>query len=81
MEKESLSKIVGINLKREIRLSRYRTQEEFAFEFGAEIRTVSRWVNGGLKNVDTIEEIEEFLNLERLKLFIEKDEEKKLCII
>ena len=55
MEKKLLSEIVGINLKREIRLSRYRTQEEFAFEFGAEIRTVSRWVNGGLKNVDTIE--------------------------
>ncbi len=81
MEKKLLSEVVGVNLKREIRLSRYRTQEEFAFEFGAEIRTVSRWVNGGLKNIDTIEEIEEFLDLERLKLFAEKVEEMKVCII
>lgn len=81
MEKKLLSEVVGVNLKREIRLSRYRTQEEFAFEFGAEIRTVSRWVNGGLKNVDTIEEIEEFLELGRFRLFTEKVEEKKACII
>lgn len=81
MSKKLLSEVVGMNLKREIRQSRYRTQEEFAFEFGAEIRTVSRWVNGGLKNVDTIEEIEEFLELEGLRLFTEKVEEKKACII
>lgn len=81
MSKKLLSEVVGMNLKREIRQSRYRTQEEFAFEFGAEIRTVSRWVNGGLKNVDTIEEIEEFLEIEKLRLFTEKVEGKKACII
>ena len=33
-EKLSLNKIVGMNLKRIIRQSRYRTQEEFAYEYG-----------------------------------------------
>ena len=51
----SLSLIAGINLKRLIRSSRYRTQENFAYEFGAEIRTVSRWLNAGVKNIDTLE--------------------------
>ena len=80
MEKKPLSKIVGSNLKREIRQSRYRTQENFAFEFGAETRTVNRWLNVGLRDVDTAEEIAEFLDIETLGLFIERDE-KEVCII
>ena len=80
MEKKPLSKVVGENLKKEIRKSRYRTQENFAFEFGAETRTVNRWLNEGLRDVDTAEEIAEFLEIETLGLFIE-GEEKKVCII
>ena len=80
MEKKPLSKIVGSNLKREIRQSRYRTQENFAFEFGAETRTVNRWLNVGLRDVDTAEEIAEFLDIETLGLFIERGE-KEVCII
>ena len=80
MEKKPLSKIVGSNLKREIRQSRYRTQENFAFEFGAETRIVNRWLNVGLRDVDTAEEIAEFLDIETLGLFIERGE-KEVCII
>lgn len=79
MDKKPLSKVVGANLKREIRQSRYRTQENFAFEFGAETRTVSRWLNEGLRDVDVAEEIAEFLEIETLGLFVEG--EKKVCII
>ena len=79
MEKKPLSKIVGANLKREIRQSRYRTQENFAFEFGAETRTVNRWLNEGLRDVDMAEEIAEFLEIETIGLFIEGGEKK--CII
>ncbi|MBQ8428487.1 MAG: hypothetical protein IJX30_00090 [Clostridia bacterium] len=49
-EKLSLNKIVGMNLKRIIRQSRYRTQEEFAY--GYELRTVSRWLNGEIIIID-----------------------------
>ena len=69
MEKKPLSKVVGANLKREIRQSRYRTQENFAFEFGAETRTVNRWLNEGLRDVDMAEEIAEFLEIETLVLY------------
>lgn len=79
MERKPLSKVVGTNLKREIKQSRYRTQDNFAFEFGAETRTVSRWLNEGLRDMDVAEEIAIFLGIETLWLFIE--EEKKICII
>lgn len=79
VERKPLSKVVGTNLKREIKQSRYRTQDNFAFEFGAETRTVSRWLNEGLRDMDVAEEIAIFLGIETLGLFIEA--EKKICII
>lgn len=75
-----LSEIVGANLKRAISLSDYKTQEEFAWEFGTELRTVNRWVNSGLNKIDTADEIADFLGFEAINLFIEGVEDKKLCI-
>lgn len=66
-----LSQIAGDNLKKIIKESVYKTQEEFADSFGAEIRTVSRWLNGGIKNLDTLQEIAEFLNVDVLSLLKE----------
>lgn len=73
----SLSLIAGINLKRLIRGSKYRTQENFAYEFGAEIRTVSRWLNAGVKNIDTLEEIALFLEVDVFELLKKKEKEEK----
>lgn len=67
-----LSQIAGDNLKKIIKESVYKTQEEFAYSFGAEIRTVSRWLNGGIKNLDTLQEIAEFLNVDVLSLLKEQ---------
>ena len=67
-----LSRIAGDNLKKIIKQSNYKTQEEFAYAFGAEIRTVSRWLNGGIKNLDTLQEIAEFLNIDVLSLLKEE---------
>lgn len=73
MEKvKLLSEIAGDNVKRIIRESEYQTQEKFAYFFGAEIRTVSRWLNSGIKNLDTLQEIAEFLNIDVLSLLQEK---------
>ena len=36
--------VAGANLKRLIKNSKYKTQEEFAFEFGTDVRTVGRWI-------------------------------------
>ena len=69
----SLSLIAGINLKRLIRSSKYRTQENFAYEFGAEISTVSRWLNAGVKNIVTLEEIASFLEIDVFELLKQKE--------
>ena len=73
----SLSIIASINVKRLIRSSKYGTQENFAYEFGAEIRTVSRWLNKGIKNIDTLEEIANFLNVDVFELLKKKDDIEK----
>jgi len=81
-EKLSLNRIVGMNLKRMIRQSRYRTQEEFAYAYGYELRTISRWLNEGLDSLGKIEEVAEFLEIEPiLQIFEEPQKEKKICVI
>lgn len=56
-----LSLVAGENLRRLIKESKFGTQEEFAFEFGTDVRTVGRWINKGIKNLDTIQQIADFL--------------------
>ncbi len=73
----SLSLIAAKNLKHLIRSSKYRTQDNFAYEFGAEIRTVSRWLNKGIKNIDTLEEIAKFLDVDVFELLKKKDDIEK----
>lgn len=63
-----LSKIVGENLKRLIKETEYRTQEEFAYAFGTETRTLSRWLNQGVKNIDTLEQLADFLSADIIDL-------------
>ena len=68
---QDLSLLAGANLKRLIKNSKYRTQEEFAFEFGTDVRTVGRWVNKGIKNLDTIQQIAAFFGVDALAFFSE----------
>ena len=63
-----LSKIADERLKRLIKESKYQTQEEFAFAFGAETRTLSRWLNQGVRNIDTLEQLVDFLSVDILEL-------------
>lgn len=70
--KKYLSQIAGNNVKKIIKESVYKTQDEFAYFFGAETRTVSRWLNGGIKNLDTLQEIAEFLDVDVLSLLKEE---------
>lgn len=63
-----LSKIADERLKRLIKESKYQTQEEFAFAFGAETRTLSRWLNQGVRNIDTLEQLADFLSVDILEL-------------
>lgn len=59
-KRKPLSKIAGERLKRLIKESKYQTQEEFAFAFGAETRTLIRWLNQGVRNIDTLEQLADF---------------------
>lgn len=66
---KDLGLIAGANLKRLIKNSKYKTQEEFAFAFGTDVRTVGRWVNKGIKNLDTLHMIADFFNIDALAFF------------
>lgn len=59
MAELSYSLIAGQKLKKLIK-ENYPSQEEFAYAYGAEIRTVSRYVNQGINKIDVIQELAEF---------------------
>ena len=65
---QDLSLIVGANLKRYIKLSRWKTQAEFAYAFGGEERTVGRWCNNGIDKLSLIQQIADFLDIDIMKL-------------
>ena len=68
---KDLGLVAGANLKRLIKNSKYKTQEEFAFEFCTDVRTVGRWVNKGIKNLDTIQQIAAFFDIDARAFFSE----------
>ena len=59
-----LNKIVGANLKRAIKKSKWRTQEKFSEAFGAEVRTVGRWCNQGIDKISLVQQIADFLEID-----------------
>ncbi|HIU90934.1 MAG TPA: helix-turn-helix transcriptional regulator, partial [Candidatus Fimimonas merdipullorum] len=40
----------------------------FAYEFGTDVRTVSRWINRGVKNLDTLQQLADFFGVDALSL-------------
>jgi len=58
---------IGNNLKRLIKESKYRTQEEFAYEAGADVRTVRRWAQR-LDSISTIVHIAYVLDVDVISL-------------
>ena len=59
-----LGRIVGVNLKRAIKESKWRTQEKFSEAFGAEVRTVGRWCNQGIDKFSLLQQIADFLGVD-----------------
>ena len=58
----SYALIAGQNLKQLIK-ENSSTQEDFAYDYGAEIRTISRYVNQGINKIDVIQELAEFFDV------------------
>ena len=52
----------GLFLKKLIQ-ENYSSQEDFADDFGTDIRTVSRYVNNGINKISTIQELAEFFDV------------------
>lgn len=71
MEQKYLSPSLaaGQKLKNLIKESKWKTQEEFAFEFGIEDRTVRRWIHSGIAKVDVIKELADFFEVDFLSFF------------
>ena len=53
----------GLVLKRLIQ-ERYSSQEEFALDYGMELRTVSRYVNQGINKISVVQELADLFALE-----------------
>jgi len=51
------------NVLRHLIQANYSSQEEFAYDFGAEIRTVSRYINQGINKISTIQELADFFGV------------------
>lgn len=67
-QKADLGLVAGANLRRLIKKSQFATQEQFAYEFGTDVRTVSRWINRGVKNLDTLQQLADFFGVDALSL-------------
>lgn len=52
---EKLRKLISEN---------YNSQEEFAFDFGADLRTVSRYINSGINKVNVLQELAEHFKVD-----------------
>lgn len=71
MDKSSQRQIAGRTLRRLIQ-ENYSSQEEFAYDYGADVRTVSRYINEGINKVDTIQELAYFFGISFFDFFVEK---------
>ena len=72
MSEKTINQIIGANLKRLIKKSKYRTQENFSFEFGIELRTLSRWLNGSISDIGDIIYMANALGVDFRSLFEEE---------
>lgn len=66
-DRKDLGRTAGENLRRLMK-ERGLTQEDLADGYGVSVRTVQRWVSGGLYDVRRIGELAEFLGVDALTL-------------
>ena len=64
----------------------YSSQEEFAFEYGADVRTINRYINNGINKIDVIQDFAELFNVDFVDFFKEQYDKNcpttiKKCVI
>jgi len=72
MDKKNMNLVAGMNLRYLIN-ENYASQEEFAYDFGVDVRTVNRYVNKGIGNIATIQELATFFDVDFLSFFKEAE--------
>ncbi len=72
MSELSPQQIAGKNLRRLIQ-DNFASQEDFAYEYGLELRTVSRYINNGINKIDAIQQLANFFKVDFIEFFIDKD--------
>lgn len=60
----------GLKLKKLIN-ENYSSQEEFAFEYGCDVRTVSRYVNQGIEKIGIVQDLAMYFGVDFMNFFIE----------
>lgn len=69
MADESRKKKAGQKLRQLIK-NNFKTQQEFADRYGWDIRTVSRYINDGIKDVDIIQELADYFQIDFFDFFM-----------
>lgn len=71
-EKLSSQKIAGLVLKKLIK-EQFGTQDEFAYQYGADIRTISRYTNEGIDKISVLQSLSERFCIEFTFFFDENN--------
>lgn len=50
----------------------YPSQEEFAYQYGADVRTISRHINQGINKISTVQEYANHFHINFLDFFAEE---------
>ena len=61
------------NALRRLISENYPSQEDFAYDYGVDIRTISRYINNGINKIDVIQGLAEFFDVSFEFFFIENN--------
>ena len=64
----SAERIAGETLRKLIQ-ENYSSQEEFAYDYGADLRTISRYINNGINKINVVQELADFFNVSLISFF------------
>ncbi len=57
------------NKLRKLIAENFDSQEDFAYEFGIDVRTVSRYINNGINKLDILQELADWFGIEIMDFF------------
>jgi len=68
MNEMDAAKLAGRTLRRLIE-ENYPSQEEFADRYGADVRTINRYINNGINKIDAIQQLADHFKISFLDFF------------